>query len=104
MVLKNAIKSSQISYYNEYDKDNNALIHSSFIDSDYENKLNDLLLIHGKKNIKDNKIPLNTVVGTRCISTSLDISFKMEVNLFVVLNIHYNLLEDWDVLVNILMI
>lgn len=52
LVLKNAIKSSQISYYNEYDKDNNALIHSSFIDSDYENKLNDLLLIHGKKNIK----------------------------------------------------
>lgn len=76
LVLKNAIKSSQISYYNEYDKDNNALIHSSFIDSDYENKLNDLLLIHGKKNIKDNKITLNTVVGTRCISTSLDISFK----------------------------
>lgn len=76
LVLKNAIKSSQISYYNEYDKDNNALIHSSFIDSDYENKLNDLLLIHGKKNIKDNKILLNTVVGTRCISTSLDISFK----------------------------
>lgn len=61
---------------NENDEDNNALIHSSFIDSDYENKLNDLLLIHGKKNIKDNKIPLNTVVGTRCISTSLDISFK----------------------------
>lgn len=76
LVVFNSIKKSQSIFHSINKIHEDILYHSDFTKSDQLSKFDDLMKHHGKKNIKEKKYPFNNAIGTRCINTSLNISYK----------------------------